>query len=81
MLVAAIDKLEGTVLVAWSHENILKITKSMKVDCPLPAEWPDDRFDLVWVFDRVRTGWKFTQVTQCLLAGDSPTPCPTAPAG
>lgn len=79
-LVAAIDKLEGTVLVAWSHENILKIVSAMQVEAALPAEWPDDRFDLVWVFDRVRVTWKFTQVTQCVLAGDSDAPCPIAPA-
>lgn len=77
-LVAAINKLEGTVLGAWSHENILKIVGAMRVDCALPAEWSDDRFDLVWVFDRVRTTWKFTQVVQCLLAGDSTSTCPLA---
>lgn len=54
-LVAAVDKLEGTALVAWSHENILKIVSAMGVEAALPAEWPDDRFDLVWVFDRLRS--------------------------
>ena len=52
-LVAAVNKLEGTVLVAWSHENILKIVRVMQVDAALPAERRDDRFDLVWMFDRV----------------------------
>ncbi len=36
-----------------------------------PQTWPDDRFDIVWVFERADGGWSFTQVPQLLLAGDS----------
>lgn len=79
-LAIAMAKLEGAVLVSWSHENILKISSAMGVHCALPDEWPDDRFDLVWVFDGGRTTWKFTQVMQHLLAGDSTSACPVAPA-
>lgn len=75
-LVAAVDKLEGTVLIAWSHENILKIVTALGMESETPAEWPDERFDLGWVFDRVRSSWKFAQVAQRLLAGDSDAVCP-----
>ena len=79
-LVRAMAKLEGTVLVSWSRETVLKVLCAMGVHCALPDEWPDDRFDLVWVFDGGRTTWKFTQVMQHLLAGDSTSACPVAPA-
>lgn len=36
-----------------------------------PQAWPDDRFDLVWVFEREDEDWRFSQVPQLLLSGDS----------
>jgi hypothetical protein len=68
----------GVVLIAWQHEDIpsigahlLKHTGASGI--ALPTAWPDDRYDLVWVFDRPAgsgpvTG--FAQVPQRLLAGD-----------
>jgi hypothetical protein len=42
----------------------------------VPQHWPDDRFDLVCVFDRPdgHGAWSFTQVPQGLLAGDRAVP-------
>jgi hypothetical protein len=70
----------GIVLVCWQHEKIHKIAEhivgSRAPTKPIPAEWPDDRFDIVWVFtppvassDR----WGFAQVPQQLLRGDTDT--------
>ena len=70
-LVQAVRRLTGTVLIAWSHENIPKIVSAMGMQSTTPTEWPDERFDLVWVFDRVRQQTMFVQVPQLLLAGDS----------
>ena len=70
-LVGAILKLTGVVLVAWSHENIRFIVESIQPSGAQAPEWPDDRFDLVWIFDRSPRGWKFSQATQLLLAGDT----------
>ena len=42
-LVRAMAKLEGTVLVSWSRETVLKVLCAMGVHCALPDEWPDDR--------------------------------------
>jgi hypothetical protein len=33
--------------------------------------WPDDRFDVVWVFTATDTGWRFDQVPELLLPGDA----------
>lgn len=70
-LVASIGKLDGVVLVAWAHENIRFIVEAIEPTGPQPPEWPDERFDLVWIFDRLARGWKFSQTAQLLLAGDS----------
>jgi hypothetical protein len=36
-----------------------------------PPDWPDDRFDMVFVLDRAGDGWNLTQVPQMLFADDS----------
>ena len=69
-LVAAIQRLSGVALVAWSHENIRFLVEAIRPTGLQPPEWPDERFDLVWVFDRSARGWKFSQSPQMLLAGD-----------
>jgi hypothetical protein len=67
----------GVVLIAWEHEAIPLIGNSIlgnNTSCP--QSWPENRFDLVWVFDQNggSGGWNFNQVPQCLLAGDSNEP-------
>ena len=74
-LVAAVKELQGVVLIAWSHENIPRIVQALgalEAAPPIPANWPDERFDVVWVFDRKAGKISFLQVPQRLLAGDSP---------
>jgi len=64
---------DGAALVAWHHEAIPDIARSLgAVD--FPEHWPDDRFDVVWTFTRDGGGWRFAQVPQLLLAGDHPAP-------
>lgn len=62
----------GIRLAAWQHQFIPTIARQLgKVDPTPPKAWPEDRFDIVWVFTRGKRGsWKFTQVPQLLLAGD-----------
>lgn len=65
----------GTVLISWHHEAIPTIARIIiGVSAKLPKKWPDDRFDLLWIFDRASAAqpWNFTQVPQMLLPGDSP---------
>jgi len=79
----AVDKLlenvlgcKGVVLICWQREYIPKIAASiMGSDEIVPAEWPEARFDVVWVFDRSRSSarYRFHQVPQRLLMGDQVT--------
>jgi hypothetical protein len=65
------------VLICWQREYIPDIASvilgSKKI---APRDWTEDRFDLLWVFDLQRASfrYKFKQVPQKLLGGDSTTP-------
>ena len=63
----------GVVLVCWQHELIPKIANRILGDkTTAPQAWPEDRFDMVWVFDRDPSNgrYNFKQVPQNLLLGD-----------
>jgi hypothetical protein len=66
----------GVVLIAWEHKRISKIANAILGREIAPA-WPDDRYDLVWVFDlQPDGGYAFRQVPQLLLSGDRADPIP-----
>ncbi|HEY9414875.1 MAG TPA: hypothetical protein VIQ30_08975 [Pseudonocardia sp.] len=59
------------VLICWQHGEIPAIAAAFGPSPRPPAEWPDDRFDMVWTLTPVRSSWKFDQVPQMVLNGDS----------
>ena len=64
---------EGVVLICWQREYILEITDQILVNKAVaPPEWSEDRFDMVWVFDRNPSSgqYSFKQVPQSLLMED-----------
>jgi hypothetical protein len=64
---------DGVVLICWQREYILEITdRILASKAVVPPEWPEDRFDIVWVFDRNPSSaqYSFKQVPQSLLMGD-----------
>ena len=72
----------GVVLICWQHERICAISRHLVAAAPpdeaIPAAWPDERFDVVWVFTPPGDSagshrWSFTQVPQQLLGGDTQT--------
>jgi hypothetical protein len=72
-LVEFIEAQSGVVLICWEHSAIIDIANLLLGDTKsCPQQWPHQRFDLVWVFEANRKGWKFIQVPQLLLPGDSP---------
>jgi hypothetical protein len=81
-LVTKVLTLTGNVLIAWQHQNIPAITQQMTQQAQvlnpgdIPSQWPDDRFDIVFVFNRSSAGYTFAQVPQLLLPGDSAQPFP-----
>ena len=82
-LASVVRGLSGAVLISWQHERIVKIAQALVRDTlpseTIPSEWPDDRFDLVWMFSRIAddpSPYHFSQVPQLLLYGDSPAVIP-----
>jgi hypothetical protein len=69
----AISHAGGTVLVAWHHETLPEIPQylGLPVTPTPPTTWPDQQFDMVWVFTSTGSEWKFAQVPQALLSGDT----------
>ena len=67
----------GVVLICWQREYIPQIAAQILGNKKIaPANWPEDCFDMIWVFDLVRSSAKYTfkQVPQKLLGGDLRTP-------
>jgi hypothetical protein len=63
----------GVVLICWQREYILQIAYQILANKAVaPPEWPEDRFDMVWVFDRNRSSlqYSFKQIPQSLLIRD-----------
>jgi hypothetical protein len=79
-LVAAILRTSGVVLVSWGHKHLAPIARAIPATDPaaIPDAWPGARFDMVWVFDLVPGGtrYSFQQVPEMLLPGDSAEPFP-----
>jgi len=76
-LVLALRASDGNVLVAWEHKRIPLIANRLVADpSSVPQVWPDDRYDVVWIFEPGPTTgvFRLRQVPQMLLAGDRPEP-------
>ena len=67
----------GVVLISWQHEFLPQIANRLLGDeTTAPQNWPEDRYDMIWVFDLDPEAghYSFIQVPQLLLMGDWPTP-------
>jgi hypothetical protein len=61
-LVADALSRSGTVLICWQHQNIPAVGNLILGDrTTVPQSWPEDRYDLIWIFDRAGDGWSFRQ--------------------
>jgi hypothetical protein len=67
----------GVVMICWQREYIPEIALKILDDRRIaPSNWPEDRFDMVWVFDldKISGRYRFKQVPQRLMMGDVRTP-------
>ena len=65
---------KGVVLICWQREYIPDIASLILGKKNVaPSDWPENRFDIIWVFDLHGSSatYRFRQVPQQLLAGDS----------
>ena len=52
----------GTVLICWQHQNIAAIGNLIVGNnTTVPQSWPEDRYDLIYVFSRAKEAWNFRQ--------------------
>lgn len=76
-LVREVTARKGITLVSWQHEAIpLIATLILGSAKGVPRRWASNRFDVVWRFTSSKNGktWRFDQVCQMVLAGDSSKP-------
>lgn len=64
----------GIALVCWEHRVLPDIAARLCPTKQVPNQWPDDRFDMVWILDRKARGFVFSQTAQLLLPRDTDGP-------
>ena len=69
-------------VLCWEHQHIPPIASALGATLAvdnadaIPTIWPDDRFDLLWLFylSGTTSHWEFNICTQSLLPNDESTP-------
>jgi hypothetical protein len=56
-LIVKVTGVDGAALIAWEHKNTTPLAKLLVPETVTVTDWPEDRFDMVWVFDRVGAHW------------------------
>jgi broad specificity phosphatase PhoE len=70
-LVNTVTVRPGTTLISWQHGEIPALVAAFPSVTPAPpAQWPDDRFDVVWTLTKTADGWHFAQLPELLLPQD-----------
>lgn len=69
-LAQALDAGRGPVLICWEHVMIPALAIALAGKRRIPPEWPDARFDMVWLIERGKGKARFSEVGQGLLSGD-----------
>lgn len=65
---------DRVVLISWEHRNIPFLAQAIPVfdGTVIPQHWPDDRFDIIWIFtlDPTAGRYRFSQIPQRVVEGD-----------
>ena len=72
-LVDEIHSSSKPTLIVWHHGSIPAFVRSFPLVNPdqVPATWPEDRFDLIWVLSPAGEEYEWQQMEQRLLHGDA----------
>lgn len=74
VLAAQLRQMSGVALVAWSHHGLPALARAYLEGADavarVPSDWPEDRFDLVWVVDGPIGRRQFRELPQALMGGD-----------
>jgi broad specificity phosphatase PhoE len=62
--------LSGVVLVVWEHKKIAELVEFISGGEVKPAPWPEDRYDVALILDRIEGKWRFAQIPELLLGED-----------
>lgn len=78
---AALSEHKGTIVVCWQHQGLADLVRAIarpQRSAALPPgwRWPPERYDVIWSLQRDVPGgrWRFVELCQRLLAGDSDQP-------
>jgi len=71
---ARLASLSGVTVVCWRHDDLPALARALCPQADVPALWPEDRFDVLWVVEGEGDGRHFRALPQRLLAGDGATP-------
>lgn len=67
-------------LIVWHHGTLSALVRSFPLanGSDVPRDWPNDRFDLIWILTRQPSdaAYQFISVNQMLLEGDVGTVAP-----
>ena len=70
-LVEQVTAQPGPTLICWQHGELPAIADAFPGVTPTPpSDWPDDRFDVVWILTRTADGWHFAQLPELVLPDD-----------
>jgi hypothetical protein len=61
----------GNILICWEHNYIRPMVSLITEGQIIAPEWPDNRFDMVFVLVNEQGNWRLTQVAQLLMPNDS----------
>lgn len=68
-VVAAAEKCRGIVMIVWDRAYISSIGRLLSDETPLV--WPENRYDMIYVYTKCGYVWSFVQSPQLLMVGDS----------
>ena len=71
-----VAKLEGTAVVCWQHAALVEFANCLASDTA-PTDWPQDRFDILWIFHRDAPDhpYSFERVDQDVVADANADDC------